>query len=290
MLDVVTGYDCNVKCDYCTITPQMRARSLDTAAIARALRLGRARGHDSVQFGGGEPTIRADLTRLVQLARKLGFSPIKIQSNGLRYARDRYVDALVRAGANVFAISVMSHLPALYEKITGYPRAQAHVLQGIRNLRRHPVDLVADVIMKGDTYQHLPALVDFYAAHGIDDFVLWLVSLTDRNAAFPGSLVPVHEMFPSIAAACERGRARGVRVVSRHIPLCLLPGLDDHVKDTLSEDITVVTPDGTFDLRESAISANRYVSACEGCRHRPRCAGIRADYLDRFGEGEVKAL
>ena len=47
LLDVILLYDCNLACDYCTITPAMRTRALPTAAVVRALRAGRVDGYIS---------------------------------------------------------------------------------------------------------------------------------------------------------------------------------------------------------------------------------------------------
>ena len=70
LLDVILGYDCNVFCDYCTITPGMRTRSLPAAAVAAELARGAADGFDAVSFTGGEPTIRPDLLPLIRSARE----------------------------------------------------------------------------------------------------------------------------------------------------------------------------------------------------------------------------
>ncbi|NJK33448.1 MAG: radical SAM protein, partial [Deltaproteobacteria bacterium] len=86
LLDVILGYDCNLACDYCTITPQMRARSLATGALLEAMRLGRGRDYDRIAFTGGEPTLRRDLVGLVKAARQLGYADIKVQSNGLLFS------------------------------------------------------------------------------------------------------------------------------------------------------------------------------------------------------------
>ena len=38
LLDVILGYDCNLACDYCTITPVMRRRALTSAMVLAAMR------------------------------------------------------------------------------------------------------------------------------------------------------------------------------------------------------------------------------------------------------------
>ena len=58
MIDIIMGYACNVQCDYCTVTNEMRAKNLTTAQVASALERGAAEGLRAAAFGGGEPTIR----------------------------------------------------------------------------------------------------------------------------------------------------------------------------------------------------------------------------------------
>ena len=46
LLDVILGYDCNLACDYCTITPEMRRRALSTRRVLDALKSAVAEGFD----------------------------------------------------------------------------------------------------------------------------------------------------------------------------------------------------------------------------------------------------
>ncbi len=55
----------------------------------------------SIQFSGGEPTMRRDLPEIIALARQMGFSQIQIATNGLRLAEDiGLCSALVQCGLN----------------------------------------------------------------------------------------------------------------------------------------------------------------------------------------------
>ena len=83
LLDVILHYDCNLACDYCTITPAMRRRGLTTAAVLRELTAARADGYDRLSITGGEPTTRGDLLGLVRAARRQGYRGVKVQTNGL---------------------------------------------------------------------------------------------------------------------------------------------------------------------------------------------------------------
>ena len=287
LLDVIVDQDCNVQCDYCTITPAMRREQLGTEDVVQALARGRAEGLRAVSFGGGEPTIRRDLLKLVRRARRLGYERVKIQSNGLMYAYEDFTRRLLDAGADLFHVSVMGRDRAMYRSIMGQGRYFDMVAQGVGHLVEAGADVVADVIMKADTYERLPDTIGTFADLGVQRFVLWLVSLTDRNAAHPESLVPVRRMRPFIYRAFELGRRRGISVLSRHIPPCQLPDYPAHLRDVVAERVLIVTPGATFWLRESAISANTFTPRCEACALRPRCAGVRRDYLARYGDEEL---
>ncbi|HSP97129.1 MAG TPA: radical SAM protein, partial [Candidatus Dormibacteraeota bacterium] len=83
LVDVMIGYACNVQCDYCSITDEMRRENMLTPAIMDILRDARSRGATKVAFGGGEPTIRRSLLPLVRWCRDRGWTSIKVSSNAL---------------------------------------------------------------------------------------------------------------------------------------------------------------------------------------------------------------
>lgn len=288
MVDIIGGYACNAVCDYCSVTDQMRQVQMTTAEILPYLEQGRALGVDYVSFGGGEPTIRPDILRLTRAASQLGYGTIRYQTNGFLFAYPDFTKRAVDAGLNRLHLSLMTCRADLYDRITGLPDSRKIVLEALGNLRSQPVTLVADLILKADTYRHIAETVAFYADQGVREAYLWLVSLTDRNADNIASLVPVSEMRPYIAEALDYGRDHGLTVMSRHIPACMLPGYEDQVVRLGDEDVWVVTPRSSFWLLESVISANRFGPGCEGCSRQGVCFGLREDYLARYGDGEVK--
>jgi cyclic pyranopterin phosphate synthase len=289
MIDVQFGYACNVQCDYCSITDEMRREKMATATVLAQLKEARDRGATKVAFGGGEPTIRRGLLPLVRWCRDRGYQSIKVASNGMMYSYQWYAEQAVEAGVNDFHVSLMAHTPELYEKIMGKPGAFDLVTQGVRNVIALGHTPTADLIIKSDTWMHLGDIVEHWAALGVEKFNLWLVSLSDRNKDNPGSLLRVSEMHDGICAAFERGKALGVTVLSRHIPRCLLPGYEDHIADLREDKVLVVTPRTSFALWESRISPNEYTDKCTGCRHRNGiCLGVRRDYLERYGDEELR--
>lgn len=289
LLDVILGYDCNVACDYCTITPELRRRGLGTEAVLAALRKGRGDGYDAVSFTGGEPTLRRDLPAIVRTARALGFEEIKIQSNGLAFAHAPNVDRLVAAGANLFHISIQTHLSEPYDRMVRVPGAYPLMVAGLRNLLERRLRVRADLILTRETVPRLPDAVRWLDSLGVRALDLWYVSLTDGNAGNVASLPRVADALPFVAEALAFARGAGIDARSLHVPRCLLGPDAHHAWDPGSARVHVVTPEASFELDRSRLAGRVHVDACDGCRQQHECPGVRPDYLAVFGDAEIVA-
>jgi cyclic pyranopterin phosphate synthase len=289
LLDIVLGYDCNLFCDYCTITPEMRRRGLPPQKVAAAIRDARRKGYDAVSFTGGEPTIRPDLVPLIELARGEGFTDIKLQSNGLLLAHGPNVDRLIAAGVTRWNISIHTHEEAAYDALVRREGSYPLMVGALEGLAARGVPLTADVILKRDTVPRLGAAMRWLFARGVRNVHLWFVSLTDGNAQNVESLPKMTEALPAMREAFAFGREHGIEVRSLHVPRCLLGADAPHAYDPGADRVMVVTPEATFELKESKLAGHRYVPVCDGCAHRPVCPGVRPDYLARYGDAELVA-
>ncbi len=290
LLDVILGYDCNLACTYCTITPAMRTRALTTDRVARAMRRARAAGYEDVSFTGGEPTIRADLIGLVRYAKELGFGDVKVQSNGLLYHRRANVERLIAAGVTTFHVSIHTHEAAAYDAMVRRPGAWPMMRDGLRQLVSLDQDPVADVILEASTAPRLCAALRWLGGLGVKRVDLWSVSLTDGNIDNVASMPRMSSVMPEVHAAFELAPSLGLVLRSLHLPRCVLGRHAEHAHDPASDRVMVVTPDDTFSLSGSKLTPQVHVPACEGCEDRRRCRGLRPDYLERFGDAEVAAL
>jgi MoaA/NifB/PqqE/SkfB family radical SAM enzyme len=290
LLDVVLGYDCNLACSYCTISDEMRRRALPTERVAREIERAAARGFKDIAFTGGEPTIRSDLPALVKHARRRGFEHVKVASNGLRYAHAPYLDHLVDCGVDRFNVSMHAFTDDAYERTVRREGTAALRRIAIGHLVDRKLDPMADLILKNDTYRHLRGWIADLVSLGVRRFSLWLVSLTDQNAGNVEQLPRISDLAPFVKEAFDDARRGGYEVVSLHIPRCFLPGYEEHVRHPGEDVVTVVTPDDVFDLKDSRLGGGVKPSGCAGCKLAGECPGLRQDYVERFGGGEVQAV
>ena len=77
---------CNARCRYCFAKFPETPTRLSTADSIEVMRRVREAGGEKMNFVGGEPTLHADIDRLVLAAKGMGFTT-SIVSNGARLAR-----------------------------------------------------------------------------------------------------------------------------------------------------------------------------------------------------------
>ncbi len=290
LLDVILGYDCNLACDYCTISPAMRSRSLSPAAVAQALAQAAAEGFRRVSFTGGEPTLRGDLLPLLRRARALGFDDVKLQSNGLLLGAGDNLRRLVDAGLSRLSISIHTHEAAAYESLVRRAGTHAAMVAGVRAAVDSGLPTRADVILQRSTVPRLPAALQWLHGLGLRGADLWFVSLTDHNRDNVASMPRMRDVVPTVREAMAWARAHDFDVRSLHIPRCLLGDDHVHVFDPAAQGVRVISPDARFDLRDSRLTGSVHVPACAGCAFEARCPGIRPDYLERYGAEEFTAV
>ena len=289
LLDVILGYDCNLACDYCTITPTMRRRALGSAQVVAAMQRAWPDEFDRVAFTGGEPTIRGDLLALVKAARQIGFGDVKVQTNGLVLGHGDNAARLAAAGVTRVHLSVHTHEAAAYDALVRSPGAHARMLAGLDAVLATGLPLVVDVILKADTYPRLPAALAWLHARGVRACDLWFVSLTDGNADNLASLPRMTAVVPVMAAAFAYARTHGMTLRSLHVPRCLLGEDHGHAFDPGADRVRVLTPDACFDLKDSRLAGQVQVPACRGCEFVDVCPGVRPDYLEVYGDEEIAA-
>lgn len=287
LLDLVLGYDCNLKCSYCTIKDDMRVRALDPAVAVREIEQAAARGWKRIAFTGGEPTIFPVLPKLVRLAKLRGFDEVKLTSNGLRYAHAPFLDHLLELGVNRFHVSMHAFDDAAYERTVQLEGTAALRRRAIEHLVARGLDPSAELILKSDTYRELPEWIASLVAMGVRRYNLWLVSLTDENAGKVEQLPRITDLVPFLRRAFDDARAGGYQVEALHVPRCFLAGYEEHVRHPGAEGVRVVTPDDCFDLSESRLTGGASSEACARCRYRASCPGLRRDYVEVYGDGEL---
>jgi cyclic pyranopterin phosphate synthase len=207
---------CNFRCTYCL--PPDASDWLDRSELlsfeeitAIASLLVRHFGVRSIRLTGGEPTVRADLVRLVEMLAELTVAngdgtgdkvDLSMTTNGVRLAG--LADELKRAGLARVNISLDTLKPERFRHITGrddLPR----VLAGIRSARSAGLDpLKLNVVpMRGVNDDELVALAEFGRAEGLEVRFIEVMPLDAGHGWRVDQIVPAQEIVALLGAHYE---------------------------------------------------------------------------------------
>jgi GTP 3',8-cyclase len=131
---------CNFRCQYCMPAEGLpwleRAEILRFEEIARLVAVLARMGVTRVRLTGGEPLVRRELPRLVEMVSAIPqVDDLALTTNG--YLLERDADALVAAGVRRFNVSVDSLQRDRFFELTRRD-ALPQVLRGLEALARHP--------------------------------------------------------------------------------------------------------------------------------------------------------
>jgi GTP 3',8-cyclase len=131
---------CNFRCQYCMPADGLpwleRSALLTFEEIERLVRVFASLGVDELRLTGGEPLVRRDFPRLVEmLARIEGLRDISVTTNG--YLLERDAEALVAAGIDRVNVSIDSLQRDRFFHITRRD-SLPQVLRGLDALASHP--------------------------------------------------------------------------------------------------------------------------------------------------------
>jgi len=159
---------CNFRCQYCMPAEGLpwleRDDVLHFEEIERLVGLLAAMGVTDVRLTGGEPLVRRDFPRLVEMLAPL-VEDLSITTNG--YLLERDAEALVRAGATRFNVSIDSLQRDRFFEMTRRD-ALPRVLRGLEHLasfpEAHPIKVNA-VALRGFTEDEVLPFARFAREH-----------------------------------------------------------------------------------------------------------------------------
>jgi cyclic pyranopterin phosphate synthase len=188
---------CNFRCQYCMPAeglPWMeRDDVLHFEEIERLVALLASMGVTDVRLTGGEPLVRRDFPTLVGMLAPL-VHDLSITTNG--YLLERDAEALVRAGATRFNVSIDSLQRDRFFEMTRRD-ALPRVLRGLEVLasfpEAHPIKVNA-VAMRGFTEDEVLPFAHFARAHPYEVRFIEFMPLDADHAWTPDSVLPGAEI------------------------------------------------------------------------------------------------
>jgi GTP 3',8-cyclase len=199
---------CNFRCQYCMPAEGLpwlqRDALLSYEEIARLVQLLAAMGVHDVRLTGGEPLVRRELWRLVEMLSGLeDVRDLSLTTNG--YLLERQVGDLVRAGLKRINVSLDSLAPDRFFQLTRRD-SLAQVLEGLAAAEAHPelrpikVNVVAlkdftedEVVRFAEFARRTPYVVRFIEFMPLDADHAWSADKVLPNEEIRRR---IHEVYP----------------------------------------------------------------------------------------------
>lgn len=284
--DVKVGFACNNRCVFCaqgSKRSEVKAVPRDELErrLAEAYRPGRG-----LVLTGGEPTVRRDLVAIVAHARRLGFAPIQIQTNGRMLLYRGLVSELIAAGVAEFSPALHGPTAAVHDGLTRAPGSFDQTTAGIRNALASGAVVVTNTVVARGNLGELAATIRLLGQLGVRHAQLALVHPVGTAAELFDEVVPrIGDAAPAIAGAIDAGEGLGMRIVVEAMPLCFMRGREHAVVEAAIPETTVVDLDGApfgfSDWRRTEGKAKG--PPCERCAAAARCEGPWREYPERHG-------
>jgi len=153
---------CNLNCAVC-FADSGRGEAEDPSLEKISRLLGRAMaaaGPCNLQLSGGEPTLREDLPEIVEVARRIGYSFIQINTNGLRLAADKeYIERLQAAGLSSVFLQFDGVDDEIYRSLRGRALLDKKLL-AVRNCKEAGLGVVlVPTLVRGVNTDSIGAMV-----------------------------------------------------------------------------------------------------------------------------------
>lgn len=291
-LELIADYRCNQRCEGCYSVDE-NGPSMQSREALETLAWGRRQGADKLWLGGGDPTLRRDLFGLVEAARRMGYVRVKLQTNGMLLAYERYAQRCCDAGVTEVAFSLKGHDAPSYERLTNTPGSHALLVQGIANARAVGLGCEGDLLVYRSTAGRTADAVRAYHALGVERFRVWLFSGAaasgDERARLQGEVPRLSDAVRGLCEAVDLGLSDAPDfLVSLHTPPCTVPVAYHRVLFYAPDLGLLVANPGAhrFRLEDSPMEGGTYFDTCAGCPFRRRCGGARDEYVRLFGREE----
>lgn len=198
---------CNYRCVYC-MDPGFRympKRSLlSFEEYVRVVRACRDLGVSKLRLTGGEPTLYADLTRLIEEVGTMGFDDIALTTNGSLFAR-MPLKAWREAGLTRVTFSLDSLRPDRVAAMTRTRSTADSVINAIHLAREAglgPIKLNA-VVMRGVNDDEVADFASFAREHEVDYRLIEFMPLDSSRAWNRETVVTAADMLEAITARHE---------------------------------------------------------------------------------------
>ncbi len=228
--EITVNTKCNSKCIFCYSETEILKNDIKPSLdeIYKTLYIGRKNGSWIAVIIGGEPTLRKDIGKIANFARKLGYPCIKLCTNGFKLADKKLVKKLRDDGFNMFDISIHGYNEKIHDKLVGIKGAFSRIMKAIENLKELGCEIGTNQVINKINYSTFPEFMDFtYNKIGINYYNIIYEHYIGQAKLNESILkVKISEIVPCIIEGLKVIERKSLPSFARilvNIPPCFLP-------------------------------------------------------------------
>jgi len=286
--------NCNQDCFYCT-----RDRSIQEdilPAIERKIN-SLSEDTDQIILTGGEPTLREDLYRIIELAKGKA-RKVHLQSNGINLSDDDLCKQLISSGVSSILIALPSTNKETCEEITQTKDIFEKKIKALQNLSKYKdIELGVVFVVNEKNYKELPEYVNLISSISRDIYIQ--VTYMNRYSQYLEKIEPfvvkLTKFKPFLDKSLKICEIKNIQFRLDGFPLCFV---NEHIKDVSDlRDRKYEFVEDFIDVTRNEYSSNNYPGkeytkdeGCNLCKLDNSCKGIFEYYAKIFGTSELDCI
>jgi MoaA/NifB/PqqE/SkfB family radical SAM enzyme len=302
-IEIQLGHMCNNRCVFCFSGQQTefkRAGPLDLRPQLAEMDKARAEGHTKVTLLGGEPTLQPGFLDVVRHAVSLGFEEIVIFTNGVKTAREGFIDEILatagqRRGLFTWRISIQGATEEAHERTTKKEGSFARIVRTMETLYRKGERITVNMCVVSSNYASVPAFPALLLPFGVTQLHLDMVRPLDAGTRTEVELREMMPRYSELVPALEqmvRGFPEGFNLNIGNLPYCFAPQLARFIHHGGNDTFTFAVDDrraldqpwNKYELQRRDKSKPE---RCEACVFETRCRGVSDHYREFHGTDEL---
>ncbi|MBI5881796.1 MAG: radical SAM protein [Elusimicrobia bacterium] len=270
---------CNQQCVFCS--NPANGRTIEWAEAVRLVDSFAAEKAAGVILTGGEPTLFAELPKLVAYCRGKGLAP-RMVTNGQKTADPAYFKSLRDAGLAHIHVSLHSHQTEVQSAISQNEDSLANIAKTLGHAGRLGVRADINTVINSKNAGHLSSLVQWVIGRFpfVTHFV-WnnLDPLMNRAALNPGIVPKLRAFEVELHRAMRHLQSTGRSFRVERVPLCFMsdfPHRSTETRKFVKEEGRQIYFLDEKGLRVQGKACWTYGKSerCKACRLDPLCAGL----------------
>jgi MoaA/NifB/PqqE/SkfB family radical SAM enzyme len=287
-VDLKFGFLCNNNCLFCVQGEKRKIYGdIPFDELVKTLETAR-KDSDRIVFTGGEVTIKKEFIKLVEIAKKLDYKLIQIQTNGRMFSVEKFCDETVKAGANEFSLALHGHSPECHDYLTRAQGSYYQTIKGIKNLKKIGQYVGTNTVITRSNYRNLKDIAELLVYLKVDQFQLAFVHALGNAALYFKQIVPrISLAEPYVKLALTEGIRAGIRVMTEAITYCFMENFTDYIAEkiiprTKIYDVKIIDDYSEYRINEGKIKNDD----CRKCIYYPECEGPWREYPENYGWNE----